>query len=241
MASSIKFYKELLGLTLVKQSVNPDDPYTPLWIFGDRLGTPGTQIHLLFYPRSSKAEEGAGTVQSIGLRIPRNTSTFWGERLKRFRTESGEYRDPDGLLLRLLESDSVKGWQYDERSGVPERFAIRGLHSVALLVSVEGERFWQERGFPGVKRKPAESEGQLGYGGVHHLAFCTYRRDLKHDRQYCRSSYEYTPDGLLCEYATEGPGPTLDEWPERLGERLCLPSWYEERREEIESVIRSMK
>ena len=54
MASALKFYQETLGLTLVKRTVNPDDPYTPLWIFGDLAGSVGTQLHLLLYPRSAK-------------------------------------------------------------------------------------------------------------------------------------------------------------------------------------------
>jgi len=241
MASALKFYQETLGLTLVKRTVNPDDPYTPLWIFGDQAGSVGTQLHLLFYPRSAKVEKGAGTVQSIGLRIPEGASDFWRARLKKFRTDGEEYRDPDGLLLRMVECDAVKSWRYDECSIVPEEFAIRGLHSATVLANSEGQRFWEERELPGVIWKTTESPGKVGFGGVHHLAFISERNDLRYDRHYCRSSYEYTPDGLLCEYATEEPGPTLDERRGRLGERLCLPPWYEERRDEIESVIRSMK
>ena len=242
MAAALKFYRELLGLSLVKRTVNPDDPYTPLWIFGDRLGAPGTQLHVLFYPRSSKAEVGSGSVHSVCLRIPQGSTGYWGKRLKRYLIEDGLYRDPDGLHLRLVESEALESWRYDDRSEVSEAYAIRGIHSVVVQVSEEGKRFWEERRVPDVSWIVADRKGQIGFGGVHHLAFCSRKLDdLRYERYYFRSSYRYTPDGLLCEYATEEPGPTLDEQPGQLGERLCLPPWYEERRDEIEGVIRSMK
>lgn len=93
-----------------------------------------------------------------------------------------------------------------------------------------------------------------GRGAVHHVAWRAgdedsqrrWRRRLRDagydptppvDRHYFRSVYLRGPEGLRIEFATEGPGFTLDEAPGELGTRLCLPPWLEARREEIEAGL----
>ncbi|MCA9780428.1 MAG: VOC family protein [Candidatus Eremiobacteraeota bacterium] len=83
MASAKRFYRDLLGLRLTRKTVNPDDPYTPLWVFGARPGRKGSRIEVLFYPRSTRAVPGAGMVESLALRIPPRSSEYWRRRLRK--------------------------------------------------------------------------------------------------------------------------------------------------------------
>jgi glyoxalase family protein len=101
---------------------------------------------------------------------------------------------------------------------------------------------------------PAASQAHLGKGGVHHVAFRTpdgeeqrlWRERLREaglgvtpqiDRYYFRSIYFREPGGVLFEIATDGPGFATDEDAAHLGERLALPPFLEERREEIEARL----
>lgn len=232
---SVRFYRETLGLTLVKKTVNPDDPFTPVLIFGDKYGSPGTQIHVQIYPRCAKAVPGFGSVECVRFRVPPGSLSFWRRRLK---SETLEFKSGEGVAWSLREAEDAVGWVYDSQSPVSEECAIRGLHSAVVRVDEAGQRFWSERGVESVR---AAEPSALGYGAFHHLAF---QADELHpqpfDRHYTRSSYFYDPGGLLCESTAEGPGLTFDEQEHQLGESWCLPPWFEHRRDEIESVIRSM-
>nr|WP_211194906.1 ring-cleaving dioxygenase [Halorhabdus amylolytica] len=100
---------------------------------------------------------------------------------------------------------------------------------------------------------PDVADGRPGAGTIHHVAFrvtsedqADWREELQRfglrpteiiDRKWFESVYTRTPGGVLFEYATEGPGYTVDEDLETLGERLVLPEWLEGRREEIEDGL----
>mgnify|MGYP000103173094 FL=1 len=101
--------------------------------------------------------------------------------------------------------------------------------------------------------EPDRGRGQPGAGTVHHVAFrvtrdtqADWRDQLQRlglrpteivDRKWFESVYTRTPGGVLFEYATAEPGYTVDEDVEELGERLVLPEWFEDRREEIEAGL----
>ncbi|WP_135662963.1 ring-cleaving dioxygenase [Halorhabdus rudnickae] len=103
---------------------------------------------------------------------------------------------------------------------------------------------------------PDVADGRPGAGTIHHVAFrvtsddqADWREKLQHlglrpteiiDRKWFESVYTRTPGGVLFEYATEGPGYTVDEDLEGLGERLVLPEWLEDRRGQIESGLPSL-
>jgi glyoxalase family protein len=100
---------------------------------------------------------------------------------------------------------------------------------------------------------PQAPQGRPGAGTVHHVAFRTTAEEqpawrdalFEHglrpteiiDRKWFESVYVRTPGGVLFEFATESPGYTVDEDVEHLGERLMLPSWLEDRRDEIEAGL----
>ncbi|MFB6302878.1 MAG: ring-cleaving dioxygenase [Haloferacaceae archaeon] len=100
---------------------------------------------------------------------------------------------------------------------------------------------------------PQGRQGRSGAGTVHHVAFRVTAEDQSYwrealieqglrpteiiDRKWFDSVYVRTPGGVLFEFATEGPGYTVDEPLDELGERLVLPEWLEDRREEIEAGL----
>src|SRR5690349_16726727 len=85
---TLDFYRDGLGFTLVKKTVNFDDPHSYHLYFGDEAGRPGTLITFFEWPRAAAGRLGRGTLDSIGLETPS-------------AGEETELEDPDGLRLRL--------------------------------------------------------------------------------------------------------------------------------------------
>src|SRR5947209_14945824 len=85
---TLDFYRDRLGFSLVKKTVNFDDPHSYHLYFGDENGSPGTLITFFEWPRAERGRVGRGTLESIGLVSPRVT----GE---------DTLEDPDGLQLRV--------------------------------------------------------------------------------------------------------------------------------------------
>src|SRR5690606_25474343 len=105
---------------------------------------------------------------------------------------------------------------------------------------------------------PDARAGSMGAGVVHHVAFrtpddaaqATWLGEIRRlgfntspimDRTYFRSIYFREPGGVLFEIATDEPGFTFDEPADRLGERLMLPPWLEQRRAEIERIVPELR
>ena len=91
---TLDFYREL-GFTLVKKTVNFDDPHSYHLYFGDDAGSPGTLLTFFEWPRSEPGRLGRGTLESIGIGTP----AVVGEQ---------EVEDPDGLRLRLQSAEVVR-------------------------------------------------------------------------------------------------------------------------------------
>ncbi len=144
---NVNFYAGVLGLRMVKRTVNFDDPLTYHFYFGDNAGQPGTI--LTFFPWSSaglKGRVGIGQLTATAFSIPEGSMGYWMERLKRervpltgpmkrFDEEVLALRDPDGIELELVASAA------DKRPGsgsdiVADRHSIRGIYGATL--SVEG-------------------------------------------------------------------------------------------------------
>lgn len=140
------FYTHLLGLRMVKKTVNFDDPGTYHFYFGDAVGTPGSI--LTFFPwgdRVHKGRPGIGMATEIGYSVPKGSLEFWTERFKefdvihkpiaeRFGEQFIQFEDRDGLILNLIIPSSVderKQWTTGE---VKEDTATKGFHSVVLTV-----------------------------------------------------------------------------------------------------------
>lgn len=138
------FYTNVLGLRLVKKTVNFDDPGTYHFYFGDEQGTPGTIITFFPWEGIGKGVNGAGMATHTAYSVPAGSFDFWKERLQShgiasvqseiFNEKVLSFNDPDGMQLQLVvpeKKDSRKPWTTE---GISEEVAIRGFHTVALTL-----------------------------------------------------------------------------------------------------------
>jgi glyoxalase family protein len=153
---NIDFYSGLLGMRLVKLTVNFDDPTTYHLYYGDSLGHPGTILTFFPWSEAPKGYRGTGQVTAISLLIPSGSMSYWVDRLKRngisfvgpskrFSEEFVSFYDPDGLMLELISPPS-DDFQKEEQqrqpqhqadnvwkeSPVAKEHALRGFHSATL-------------------------------------------------------------------------------------------------------------
>ena len=142
---NLDFYTGLLGLRLVKLTVNFDDPTTYHFYYGDRLGTPGTLLTFFAWTGIRRGRQGTGQATSVAFSIPESALGFWVERLRnagidaqnpvrRFDEQVLAFRDPDGLALELVAHHGAEeraGWAGGD---VPAEYAVRGIHTVTLCL-----------------------------------------------------------------------------------------------------------
>jgi glyoxalase family protein len=144
---NIDFYTQILGLRLVKLTVNFDDPTTYHLYFGDEIGRPGTILTFFPWPDAPKGHRGTGQVIATSFLIPVHSIDYWVHRLKNQKIDfQGPTKrfgdneevltlyDPDGLELELVAHKSaayrtVNVWK---EGPVPMEHAIRGFYSVTL-------------------------------------------------------------------------------------------------------------
>ncbi|MCM2990660.1 ring-cleaving dioxygenase [Bacillus safensis] len=141
---NVDFYAGVLGLRLVKKTVNFDDPGTYHLYFGNEGGSPGTIITFFPWPGAQKGQIGAGQVGVTTYVVPTGAFSFWKERLEQFDISYevierfGEaflsFEDPHGLLIELVERAEGKQneWAFN---GVTPDVAIKGFGGAVLLTS----------------------------------------------------------------------------------------------------------
>jgi glyoxalase family protein len=143
---TLDFYRRVLGLRLVKQTVNYDDPGTYHLYFGDEIGRPGTALTFFPVPGGIRGRAGAGQVGVTSFLVPETSLEYWAARLAangvavegpsaRFQERVLTLRDPDGMALEIVagpEGARVDPWADGPVS--PEH-AIRGFHGVTIPVS----------------------------------------------------------------------------------------------------------
>lgn len=141
---NIDFYSGLLGLRLVKQTVNFDMPDTYHLYYGDEQGNPGTILTFFSWPNSPHGRRGTGQIDVISFSIPEQSLDYWKERLARnnipfngpstrFDEQVISFFDPDGLPLELVAhkgAEQHEGWK---NGPIPPEHAIRGFHSITLM------------------------------------------------------------------------------------------------------------
>lgn len=139
------FYTKVLGLRMVKKTVNFDDPSTYHFYFGDETGSPGSILTFFPWEGIGQGYTGSGMATNIGYSVPENSLEFWSERFKKYNVKQEEanqrfgeqyisFQDPDGLKLDLIVpaiADNRKGW---ETSEVKADVATKGFHSITLMV-----------------------------------------------------------------------------------------------------------
>jgi glyoxalase family protein len=140
---NVDFYTELLGLRLVKKTVNFDDPGAYHLYFGDETGSPGTILTFFAWPMAAHGSAGVGQVTVTSFSVPEGSISYWEKRLratgvpvelsgKRFDEEVLTFADPDGLKLEIVAHPGAKEVRPWTSAGVAEKHALRGFYAVTL-------------------------------------------------------------------------------------------------------------
>jgi glyoxalase family protein len=330
---TVDFYTGVLGLRLVKKTVNFDDPGSYHLYFGDAVGSPGSAITFFEWPAAPQGNPGIGGTHHLALHVASEDGLLkWKRRLTDmgFPVEgpfdhhyykSLFLRDPDGVHIAI--ATHTPGWLVDEavehlgtqhqelppqiiaRNSdmariaaetwdtpvpdiTPDMALMQGLHHITLITSdleqshafygeflgmqrvkqtcnfddTSAHWYWGvEHGKPGTlitcfERNPWNTPPvRMGIGQTHHFALAVadeavqleWRERLRTarspvspvmERVYFKSIYTRDPEGHIVELATLGPGFTVDEPVDELGQHLKLPPWLEQRRPMIESRLR---
>jgi glyoxalase family protein len=276
---NVDFYAGVLGLRLVKKTVNQDNPTVYHLFFADEEGDAGADLTFFEYPGAPRGRAGAGMVHRVVWRVASAQALdFWSGRLGAHGVESrreGErllFADPEGLDHELAVVEVPDAPLVAKHPEIPEELALQGFHAVRaysaapeasarLLEALAFERVdgaWEARGESRgglyyFDESPAE-QGLQGAGSVHHVAWASTPEEHMEwrqraidggaqptpeiDRFYFKSIYFREPSGVLFEIATLGPGFTVDEPLEHLGEKLSLPPDFEHLRDEVEPKLR---
>ena len=140
---NLDFYAGVLGLRLVKRTVNQDAPDTYHLFYADAQGTPGTDLTFFPWPAMAPARLGIGLSVEVAFSIQPAALPYWQDRLASYgvqvdaqETRFGEtvlpFADPHGLRLALVVTDAPIATTPWERSPVPAEHQLRGMHSVRL-------------------------------------------------------------------------------------------------------------
>ena len=299
VGDNLEFYTDVLGLRLVKKSVNQDDVSAYHLFYADKLGSPGTDMTFFDWPRIGPDRRGTDSIVGTSFRVAnRDALDFWSERFDSLSVKRAQitsfsgreilpFEDPEGQRLYLVSDQDApfegEIWPHPE---IPQAYALKGFFSVLLSVgeisrlegifgrllgfTEIGRADWIDgstgaalysttpAGGPGTEiwllEQPGLPRARLGAGGTHHVAFRVedaptqerWQEQLDQgglsvtsqiDRFWFTSIYFRVSPGILFEIATDGPGFAIDESPEKLGEKLVLPPFLEDRREEIEAGL----
>ncbi len=195
---NVDFYTRVLGLRLVKKTVNQDDPTVYHLFYADERGSPGSDITFFEYPGLPRGRAGAGMVHTVAWRVASpDALDFWAERLAADGAEterdgdSLRFADPEGLGLELRAVDTADEPLVAVHPDIPAEVALQGFDGVrayatepdvsrsfleeTLAFEAEGESVWEARGeergsFYTYDEPPAE-RGLSGGGTVHHVAW----------------------------------------------------------------------
>ncbi|ARM72401.1 hypothetical protein LMxysn_0766 [Listeria monocytogenes] len=272
-----RFYSEILGLRLVKNTVNQENIHMRHLFYGDYIGSPGTLLTFFEIPRIGSSYNERAFFGNITLGIPKNTSAYWEKRLNdvvlSFKKEGQTFilQDPDTMGIILTEIPEISINPTIHTDIPPEKQIVRIIGAdyhvpnptataqfFTNLFGLESQNGVlvdkNKRSFAKLYATNAEKYSRTGRGTIDHIAYTVetkeavdelhdlaVRNDFKIetfvDREYFKSLYIRDPGGLRIEFASAGPGFTIDESLETMGNRLALPSFLEERRTEIETYF----
>jgi glyoxalase family protein len=194
--ANVDFYAGVLGLRLVKKTVNQDDPTVYHLFYGDDAGSPGLDLTFFEYPRATPGRAGHGMIHRIVLRVASEAALdFWQPRLNGQRESPTTllFSDPEGLGLELRVVDVPDAPLVAHHPEIPAELAIQGFEEVraytadpersrglfenALGFDRDGGMSWSVRGDQRGGRyvfDPAPPErGVPGAGTVHHVAWAS--------------------------------------------------------------------
>jgi len=196
---NVDFYVRVLGLRMVKKSVNQDDPTVYHLFYADERGSAGSDITFFEYPNARAGRAGAGMVHRVVHRVgSADTLDYWADRLgeegvSTSRVDGGlRFADPEGLEHEFRVVDVPDTPLTARSTEVPDEHALQGFHAVhasvadprkteKLLADVlnfesHGEGQWEARGESrggSIVFEPASGRGFGGAGTIHHIAWAT--------------------------------------------------------------------
>jgi glyoxalase family protein len=140
---NVDFYAGVLGMRLVKKSVNQDAPDTYHLFYADGVGSPGTDLTFFPWPGLPEARPRVGQIIEVPLAVPPGSLPYWRERLADHTVTTGDvetrfgeralpFTDPHGLRLALVETNEEQEFVPWTRSPVPVERQVRGMHSVRI-------------------------------------------------------------------------------------------------------------
>jgi glyoxalase family protein len=140
---NIDFVTGVLGLRLVKLTVNFDDPFTYHLYYGDEKGRPGTILTYFAWGGGGAARHGVRSVEATALAVPVGSLDWWKTHLAshniafttppaRFGEELIQFHDADGMVYEIVASERAQAGFVWARGGIPAEHAIRGVHSVTI-------------------------------------------------------------------------------------------------------------
>jgi glyoxalase family protein len=197
--NNVAFYTEVLGMRLVKKTVNQDDVSAYHLFYADAVGSPGTDVTFFDWPHTARNRNGAGSIAAVILRVPGQSALeWWSSRLENtgvphdgiIETEGLKmlrFGDPEGLELALVDDFGAPAGIPWEHSPVPPEMAIGGLYGVHLMVNAlepTASVLTQVLGFNKVREIPAEGRRRkvivfsMGDGGPGHEVFVEYGSHL---------------------------------------------------------------
>lgn len=141
---NLDFYSGVMGMRLVKRTVNQDVPGTYHLFYADGMAHAGTDLTFFPWPDMAPGHPGVGLTVEVALAVPVGTLEYWAERLQAEGVHTGEikvrfgervlsFADPHGLPLVLAETADEREFTPWENSSVPQSRQVRGLHGVRLL------------------------------------------------------------------------------------------------------------
>ncbi len=205
---NFKFITDVLGMRLVKKTVNQDDIHSYHTFFADDLGSPGTDLTFFDFPNNPRGIKGTNSISRIGLRVPSDAALdYYLKRFEEFGVKHEGIQELFGKKILPFEEQDGQGQQGQQGYGEVHHVAFRVADHDAIKV-------W---------------EAKYNELGLRHSGWV--------DRFFFEALYVRVGH-ILIELSTDGPGFMGDEPYETLGESLSLPPFLEGRREEIEATIR---
>ncbi|MBJ8325157.1 VOC family protein [Streptococcus pacificus] len=277
---NLDFYRNLLKLKLVKQTVNFDDPSVYHLYFSNQNYDLGTLITFFPWENAEPGKKGSGQVGRIAFRIPKGSLDFWKKRLTNnnvvveekpwFEYNALYFQDIHGLDLAMVESGEANdkpdiigfhGAMLLSNDPIGSRDFLKDFMGLEDLTENEKAYRLQTVGMEKhdlVIENISHERGVWGPGTVHHIAWSLPDDDTElawrdfliqkdyhvtsvRDRKYFKSIYLRETGKVIFEFATDGPGMTVDEEFEFLGRELQLPHMYEKRREEITANLKPLE
>ncbi len=201
---NLHFYAGVMGMRLVKKTVNQDNPAVYHLFYADEDGSPGADLTFFEYPGLVRGRAGAGMIHRIGMRVAsRAALEFWARRLAAAGIESTleddhlRFDDPEGLGLELTAEATADRPLVAEHPEIPARFALQGFAGVrayarrpeasrelltdALGFAATGEASFESRGESRgsyyLYDDAPDARGLGGSGTVHHVAWASATED----------------------------------------------------------------